>query len=71
METLAERLLQALRQRGATEVFGIPGDFALPLFREFERSRPSCRSTPCRTSRRWASPPTPRHARAAGSALRR
>ena len=37
-QTLAERLLQALRQRGATEVFGIPGDFALPLFREFERS---------------------------------
>ncbi len=37
MATLAERLLQALRQRGATEVFGIPGDFALPLFREFER----------------------------------
>jgi indolepyruvate decarboxylase len=36
--TLADRLLQALRQRGATEVFGIPGDFALPLFREFERS---------------------------------
>ena len=37
MATLAERLLQALRQRGATEVFGIPGDFALPLFREIER----------------------------------
>ena len=36
--TLTERLLQALRQRGATEIFGIPGDFALPLFREFERS---------------------------------
>jgi indolepyruvate decarboxylase len=35
---LAERLLQALAQRGATEVFGIPGDFALPLFREIERS---------------------------------
>ena len=36
---LAERLLHALQQRGATEVFGIPGDFALPLFREIERSR--------------------------------
>lgn len=36
-ETLTERLLQALKQRGATEIFGIPGDFALPLFREFER----------------------------------
>jgi len=37
--TLAESLLHALRERGATEVFGIPGDFALPLFREVERSR--------------------------------
>ncbi len=35
--TLTARLLQALKQRGATEIFGIPGDFALPLFREFER----------------------------------
>jgi indolepyruvate decarboxylase len=35
---LSERLLQALKARGATEVFGIPGDFALPLFREIERS---------------------------------
>ena len=35
---LAQRLLQALAARGATEVFGIPGDFALPLFREIERS---------------------------------
>ena len=35
---LAERLLHALKARGATEVFGIPGDFALPLFREIERS---------------------------------
>jgi len=36
---LAIQLLRALKQRGATEVFGIPGDFALPLFREIERSR--------------------------------
>jgi len=36
---LTERLLQALARRGATEIFGIPGDFALPLFREIERSR--------------------------------
>jgi indolepyruvate decarboxylase len=36
---LAQRILQALARRGATEVFGIPGDFALPLFREIERSR--------------------------------
>ncbi|HJV61381.1 MAG TPA: indolepyruvate/phenylpyruvate decarboxylase [Albitalea sp.] len=37
--TLTEQLLHALARRGATEVFGIPGDFALPLFREIERSR--------------------------------
>ncbi len=35
---LTQRLLHALRERGATEVFGIPGDFALPLFLEIERS---------------------------------
>ena len=35
---LTERLLQALKARGASEVFGIPGDFALPLFREIEGS---------------------------------
>lgn len=34
---LTERLLDALMRRGATEVFGIPGDFALPLFLEIER----------------------------------
>ncbi len=34
---LAESLLHALKARGATEIFGIPGDFALPLFREIER----------------------------------
>ncbi len=36
--TLTQRLLDALAARGATEIFGIPGDFALPLFREFERA---------------------------------
>ena len=36
--TLTGRLLDALAARGATEVFGIPGDFALPLFRAIERS---------------------------------
>lgn len=36
--SLTQRLLQALAARGATEIFGIPGDFALPLFREFERA---------------------------------
>ncbi len=35
---LAEALLQALRDRGATEVFGIPGDFVLPFFRVMEES---------------------------------
>lgn len=35
---LTEQLLQALKARGATEVFGIPGDFALPLFRAIERA---------------------------------
>ena len=35
---LTERLLHALARRGATEVFGLPGDFALALFREIERS---------------------------------
>lgn len=35
--TLTARLLAALQHRGATEIFGIPGDFALPLFREIER----------------------------------
>ena len=35
--TLTARLLHALKARGATEIFGIPGDFALPLFREIER----------------------------------
>jgi indolepyruvate decarboxylase len=35
---LTHSLLQALRARGATEIFGIPGDFALPLFREIERA---------------------------------
>ncbi|MCC6853533.1 MAG: hypothetical protein IT502_14615 [Rubrivivax sp.] len=34
---LTRRLLEALAARGATEIFGIPGDFTLPLFREFER----------------------------------
>lgn len=36
---LTARLLQALARRGATEIFGLPGDFALPLFGEIERLR--------------------------------
>jgi len=35
---LAERLLHALRDHGASRIFGLPGDFALPLFRVVERS---------------------------------
>jgi indolepyruvate decarboxylase len=36
---LAESLLRALKDRGAREVFGIPGDFALPFFKAMEESR--------------------------------
>lgn len=35
--TLAAALLAALRQHGAREIFGIPGDFALGLFDAIER----------------------------------
>ena len=35
---LTQALLQALKARGATEVFGIPGDFALPLFLEMQKA---------------------------------
>ncbi len=36
--TLVEALLRALEARGVREIFGIPGDFALPLFALAERS---------------------------------
>jgi indolepyruvate decarboxylase len=36
---LAESLLQALKAHGAREIFGIPGDFALPFFKVVETSR--------------------------------
>ncbi len=36
---LAEALLHALRDHGAREIFGIPGDFALPFFKVVEDSR--------------------------------
>ncbi|HKD23681.1 MAG TPA: thiamine pyrophosphate-binding protein, partial [Rhizomicrobium sp.] len=36
--TLAGRLLQALKAAGAKAVFGIPGDYALPLFESIEQS---------------------------------
>ena len=35
---LAESLLEALKDRGAREIFGIPGDFALPFFEVIETS---------------------------------
>ena len=35
---LAEALLHALRDRGVGEIFGIPGDFALPFFKVAEES---------------------------------
>ncbi len=36
---LVEALLHALKARGAGEIFGIPGDFALPFFKIVEESR--------------------------------
>ncbi|MEM7214405.1 MAG: indolepyruvate/phenylpyruvate decarboxylase [Pseudomonadota bacterium] len=35
---LATALLEALKTYGAEEIFGIPGDFALPFFKEIEAS---------------------------------
>lgn len=35
---IAEALLEALKARGARELFGIPGDFALPFFKVVEES---------------------------------
>ncbi|MGY4304614.1 indolepyruvate decarboxylase [Bradyrhizobium sp. USDA 4369] len=39
MPALAHVLLAALRDHGAREIFGIPGDFVLPLFKVIEDSR--------------------------------
>jgi indolepyruvate decarboxylase len=36
--TLAQSLLHALRAHGARQIFGIPGDFALPFFKVIEDS---------------------------------
>jgi indolepyruvate decarboxylase len=36
---LIESLLHALKDHGARQIFGIPGDFALPYFRIIEQSR--------------------------------
>ena len=38
MPTLAVSLLQGLKDHGAREIFGIPGDFVLPLFQVIEDS---------------------------------
>ena len=35
---LATSLLQALKDHGAREIFGIPGDFVLPFFKVIEDS---------------------------------
>src|ERR1700688_231523 len=39
MPKLAETLLNSLKQHGARELFGIPGDFVLPFFKVIEESR--------------------------------
>src|ERR1700745_2669 len=39
MTTLATALLQSLKDHGACEIFGIPGDFVLPLFGVIEDSK--------------------------------
>lgn len=36
---LTEQLLHALKRHGARQIFGIPGDFALPYFRIIEESK--------------------------------
>jgi indolepyruvate decarboxylase len=38
MPSLAHALLAALKDHGAREIFGIPGDFVLPLFKVIEES---------------------------------
>jgi indolepyruvate decarboxylase len=38
MPTLATALLQGLKEHGAREIFGIPGDFVLPFFKVVEES---------------------------------
>ncbi len=38
MPTLANALLQGLKDHGAREIFGIPGDFVLPFFKVIEES---------------------------------
>lgn len=39
MATLATALLQGLKDHGAREIFGIPGDFVLPFYKVIEESK--------------------------------
>jgi indolepyruvate decarboxylase len=39
MTTLATALLQGLKDHGAREIFGIPGDFVLPFYKVIEESK--------------------------------
>jgi indolepyruvate decarboxylase len=39
MPTLAKALLEGLKDHGAKEIFGIPGDFVLPFFKVIEESK--------------------------------
>ena len=39
MPSLARVLLESLKAHGAREIFGIPGDFVLPFYKEIEESR--------------------------------
>ncbi|MDO8320391.1 thiamine pyrophosphate-binding protein, partial [Rhodoferax sp.] len=36
---LTEQLLTALKKHGARQIYGIPGDYALPYFRIIEESQ--------------------------------
>src|ERR1700692_794208 len=38
MATLANALIEGLKNHGAREIFGIPGDFVLPFFKTIEES---------------------------------
>jgi hypothetical protein len=52
MPNLARTLLQAFRAHAVREIFGIPGDFALPFLRRSRTAR-LCRSIRSATS--WPS----------------
>src|SRR6202171_4856685 len=39
MPTLATALLRGLKDHGAREIFGIPGDFVLPLYKVIEEAK--------------------------------